>query len=91
MQRRVTIREPRSMSRFLFDPDTPRELSTVRLAASVTPATEEIVWLVDDEPVARVGYPHEARWQLKPGRHTIRARLAHSSDLSAPVTVVVDD
>ena len=90
-ERRVTIREPRSNSRFLFDPDTPRELSTVRLAASVTPATEEIVWLVDDEPIARVGYPHEVRWPIRPGRHTIRARLAHSGDVSAPVTVVVDD
>jgi penicillin-binding protein 1C len=90
-ERRVTIREPRSMSRFLFDPNTPRELSTVRLAASVTPATEEIVWLVDDEPIARVGYPHEVRWPLRPGRHTIRARLAHSGDVSAAITVVVDD
>jgi penicillin-binding protein 1C len=90
-ERRVTIREPRPMSRFLFDPDTPRELSTLRLAASVVPATEEVVWLVDGEPIARVGYPHEARWPLTPGQHTIRARLAHSGDMSAPVTVVVDD
>ena len=79
------------MSRYLFDPNTPPELSTLRLAASVTPATEEIVWLVDDEPIARVPYPHEVRWQLKPGQHTIRARLAHSRDISAPVTVMVDD
>lgn len=91
IERRVTIREPRSMSRYLFDPDTPRELSTVRLAASVTPATEEVVWLVDNEPIARVGYPHEVRWPLTPGRHTIRARLAHSGDVSAPVIIVVDD
>lgn len=90
-ERRVAIREPRSSTRFLFDPDTPRELSTVRLAASVTPATEEVVWLVDDEPFARVGYPHEVRWPLRPGRHVIRARLAHSGDISAPVTVTVDD
>jgi penicillin-binding protein 1C len=90
-ERRIAIREPRSMSRFLFDPDTPHELSTVRLSASVAPLTEEVVWLLDNEPIARVGYPHEVRWALTPGRHTIRARLAHSGDLSAPVTVVVDD
>jgi penicillin-binding protein 1C len=90
-ERRVSIREPRTMSRFLFDPDTPRELSTVRLSASVKPLTEEVVWLVDNEPIARVGYPHEVRWALIPGRHTIRARLSHSGDMSAPVTVVVDD
>ena len=90
-ERRVTIREPRSLSRFLFDPDTPPELSTVRFSAPVTPRTEEIVWLVDNVPIAQVGYPHELRWSLGPGQHTIRARLAHSGDVSASVTIVVDD
>jgi penicillin-binding protein 1C len=90
-ERRVVIREPRPLSRFLLDPDTPPELSTVRFSAAVKPATEKIIWLVDGEPIAQVGYPHEVRWPLKPGRHTIRARLAHSADVSAAVTVVVDD
>ncbi|MFT3709784.1 MAG: hypothetical protein QM817_19315 [Archangium sp.] len=88
---KIAIKEPRTKSRFLFDPDTPRELSTVRFSASVTPATEEVVWLVDDEPVARVGYPHELRWHLSPGKHVIRARLAQSGMTAAAVTVTVDD
>lgn len=88
---RVAIREPRTQSRYLFDPDTPRELSTVRFAASVSPANEEIVWLVDGTPVGRVGYPHELRWPMTPGRHVIRARLAHSGETTAAVTVTVDD
>lgn len=87
----VRVDEPRPRSRYLYDPNTPPELNTVRFAATVTPATEEIVWLVDDAPVAKVGYPHELRWTLPPGRHVIRARLAQSAQLSAPVTVVVDD
>jgi penicillin-binding protein 1C len=90
-ERRVAIREPRPRSRYLFDPDTPRELSTVRFSASVSPATEDVVWLVDGAPVARVGYPHEVRWHLAPGTHVIRARLANGAEASAPVTVVVDD
>lgn len=89
--RRVAIREPRHRSRYLFDPDTPRELSTVRFSARVSPATEDVVWLVDGMPVARVGYPHELRWHLPPGTHVIRARLAQSGDSSPPVTVVVAD
>ncbi len=89
--RRVAIREPRARSRYLFDPETPRELSTVRFSAAVTPATEEVVWLVDGLPVARVGYPHELRWHLPPGTHVVRARLAQGAEVSAPVTVVVDD
>ncbi|MBL8919156.1 MAG: penicillin-binding protein 1C [Myxococcaceae bacterium] len=89
--RTVRIREPAPASRYLFDPDTPRELSTVRLAAAVQPATEEVVWLVDGAPVARVGYPHEARWPIAPGVHVIRAVLAGGREVSAPVRIVVDD
>lgn len=88
---KLAVTEPRPRSRYLVDPNTPPELNTVRFAASVTPADEEIIWLVDDTPVAKVGYPHELRWSLAPGRHVIRARLARSAVASAPVTVTVDD
>jgi penicillin-binding protein 1C len=88
---KISIREPRAKSRYLFDPDTPRELSTVRFSAAVSPASEEIVWLVDGAPVGKVGYPHELRWHLAPGTHVIRARLAQSGETTAAVTVTVDD
>jgi penicillin-binding protein 1C len=88
---KVSIQEPLPRSRFLFDPDTPAEFSTVRLAAKVTPATEDIVWLVDGEPVGRVGWPHELRVALAPGKHVIRAALARTPVESAPVSVTVDD
>lgn len=89
--RAVRIREPTPASRYLFDPDTPRALSTLRLSAVVQPATEEVVWLVDGVPVARVGYPHEARWPVEPGPHVIRAVLAGGREASAPVRITVDD
>jgi penicillin-binding protein 1C len=91
VEARIAIREPRPKSRFLFDPDTPRELSTVRFAATVTPANEEVVWLVDGTPVGRVGYPHELRWHLTPGKHVIRARLSQSGTTSSGVTIEVRD
>lgn len=87
----VSIQEPAPRSRFLFDPDTPAEFSTVRLAAKVRPASEEVVWLVDGAPVGQVGWPHELRVALPPGRHVIRAALARSPVESAPVSVTVDD
>jgi penicillin-binding protein 1C len=90
-RRRVQIQEPRDRSRYLFDPDTPRELAGVRLWARVSPSTEDVVWLVDGEPIGKVAWPHELRAALKPGTHVIRAALAHGVELSAPVTVVVDD
>ena len=44
-------------ARYLYDPDTPREYSTVRLSAAVTPANEDRLarrW----DAVAQVGWPH---------------------------------
>lgn len=91
VQPKIAIREPRPQARYLFDPDTPREYSTVRLAATVTPSSEEIVWVVDEVPIARVPYPHEARIALLPGRHVIRAAFASRPQKSGPVAIVVDD
>lgn len=86
----VRIREPHHRSRYLADPDTPEELSTVRLAASVVPRSETIEWIVDGQPLARVGFPHEARLPLTPGPHTIRAAIVGRAIESAAVTIVVD-
>jgi penicillin-binding protein 1C len=91
LEPKVAIREPRGMVRLLYDPDTPAQASTLRLEAEVTPSTEPIVWMVDGVPVATVGYPHEFRWSVQPGQHTITAAMVHRPLVSQPVTVVVDD
>ena len=88
---KVAIREPRGTVKLLFDPDTPAALSTLRLEAEVTPSTEPIVWLVDGVPVATVAYPHEYRWSVTPGRHTITAAMSRHAEVSQPLTVVVED
>jgi penicillin-binding protein 1C len=85
----VTITEPRDKVRYLWDPDTPERYATIRLAALAHPPEEEVVWLVDGQPVARVGWPHETRWPLFPGTHTIRAALARADVVSRPVTITV--
>ncbi|MBI3181216.1 MAG: transglycosylase domain-containing protein [Myxococcales bacterium] len=87
----VAIAEPKDRARFLFDPNTPAEVSTLRLSAKVIPPTERVVWLVDGAPVARVGHPHELRWPLEKGTHVIQAMLDGRPFGSRPVTVVVDD
>ncbi|MFY0569802.1 penicillin-binding protein 1C [Archangium lansingense] len=91
LEPKVAIREPKGTVRLLYDPDTPASASTLRLAADVTPSTEPIVWMVDGVPVAEVGYPHEFRWSLRPGQHVITAAMVHRSQVSQPVTVVVED
>jgi hypothetical protein len=87
----IAITEPRDGGRYLWDPDTPPDSASIRLAARVQPADEEIVWLVDGVPVGRVGWPHTLRWPLQPGRHVIEARMARTSDASRPVRVTVID
>ncbi|MBN2498521.1 MAG: penicillin-binding protein 1C [Deltaproteobacteria bacterium] len=88
---RLRVTEPRDGSRYVFDPDTPTDYATVRLAAEVEPADRPIVWLVDGVPVARVDYPYEHRWSLSPGVHSIRAAMLNSRQVSEPVTIVVRD
>ena len=88
---RIEITAPRNRSRYLLDPDAPTGFSSVRLAAEVTPSTEEIVWIVDGVPVARVGYPHEYRWSLSPGVHTVTAAMIRRGESSDPITLIVAD
>jgi penicillin-binding protein 1C len=85
----VRIREPHNRARYLWDPGTPPESSTLRFAAEVSPAEEEVVWLVDGTPVAKVAYPHEYLWPLAPGLHTVVAALAHRGRASEPITLTV--
>jgi penicillin-binding protein 1C len=88
---KITITEPRSLGRYLFDPDTPADSSALRFSARVEPPGEELVWEVDGVPVARTMYPYSIRHTLDPGHHTITARLARRSESSRPVMVDVVD
>jgi len=87
----LRIREPRAGARYLWDPETPPEASGIRLSARATPADQEVVWIVDGSPVARVRWPHELHWALAPGRHTVAAALAGRPVSAGPVTVFVEN
>ncbi|HSM92485.1 MAG TPA: penicillin-binding protein 1C [Anaeromyxobacteraceae bacterium] len=87
----VALVEPRAGSRFLVDPEAPKELSTIRFAARVAPADEPVVFLVDGVPVAKVGYPHEFRWPAEKGSHVVAAALARRPAVSREVRIVVGD
>jgi penicillin-binding protein 1C len=87
----VAVTEPRVAARYLFDPDTPREFSTIRFAANVSPPTAQIIWVVDGQPVAQVGYPHHLRWSMQRGPHSVRAELAGHPTRSQAITFFVAD
>lgn len=90
-QASITLVEPRPKARYLWDPDTPPEAASIKLAARVFPADEPVVFLVDGIPVATVDWPHETRWPLSPGTHVITAALARQDVRSDPVRVIVDN
>ena len=86
----VVLTEPEAGVRYAFDPDTPPAFATIRLAAEVEGAADEdVVFLVDGIPVARVGFPHEARWTLSTGEHVVQAVLARRAVTSSAVTIHV--
>jgi penicillin-binding protein 1C len=89
----IALVEPKAGVRYAFDPDTPAAFATIRLAAQVDGTgggvNDDVVFLVDGDPVARVPFPHETRWTITPGRHTIQAVLAAQSVASAPVVITV--
>jgi penicillin-binding protein 1C len=87
----VVLLEPRPSARFLVDPESPRELSTIRFAARVSPADEPVVFLVDGVPVAKVAYPHVFRWPAERGTHVVSAALARRRAESRSVRIVVAD
>ena len=72
---RVKITSPESGAILIRDPETPPALSTVELAADVSPASRQIVWSVDGKPYVLADYPEPARWPLRPGPHVIEARV----------------
>jgi penicillin-binding protein 1C len=87
----VTLVEPRDGTRYALDPESTGGHGSVRLRAVVDgdPVTDEVVFLVDGEPVGMAAGPHEVRWSLSPGRHTIQAVLAMGGAASAPIAVTV--
>ena len=76
--------------RLFFDPETPRELNTLSFRAQVEPAVPQLVWYVDDRPVATVSAPYTHRWRLEPGEHVVQARVAFSAARSRRVRLVVE-
>ncbi len=85
----IAIEEPVNGSVFRFHPDAPRQLQSVALRASVTPAVPEIIWYVDGEPFQKVSYPYTTRWHLRAGSHALQARFPHADIQSNIITITI--
>jgi len=72
---RVRITSPENGALLIRDPETPETMSTLELAATISPAARQILWSVDGRPFTVSDYPAPARWPLRPGTHVIEARV----------------
>jgi hypothetical protein len=63
----VVVTHPRDKDVFIVEPGYRRGTQSVQLTAEVDPSVPELVWLVDGERVAAVGWPYEATWPLTRG------------------------
>ena len=87
---RLTIVTPAPNTHLWRNPEAPPALDRLVLRASTEPKVAQIVWLVDDRPLAVAAPDVPVYWKLTPGRHRFQIRLPLQSDMSRPVTVVVE-
>ncbi len=83
----VVVTHPRDKDVFIVEPGYRRGTQSAQLTAEVDPSVPELVWLVDGERVAAVGWPYEASWPLTRGAHRVEA--AWGAQRSQPVRIEV--
>jgi penicillin-binding protein 1C len=83
----VAVSFPLAGDVFVIEPGYDRRTQTLPLAASIDPPEDEVTWIVDGSPVAKVAWPYRADWPLAPGRHEVA--VAAGGVRSAPVTFEV--
>ncbi len=79
----LVITSPRQAEVYLLEPGYDRATQSLQLRGEVHPALPGIAWLVDGQQVAAVGWPYEATWQLRPGRH--RLQMVAGGKASDPI------
>lgn len=83
----LAVLAPTDGDAFVLSPDLPRRYQSLELRCAVPGGPAEVTWLVDGEPLARVGAPFAARWELAPGAH--RFEVVAGDARSRPVVVSV--
>jgi len=86
----VRIAYPASGSRFVIDPDTPRELQRLEVQIVAPGSAREASLRVDGKQVATVHPPMVVSWRLEPGAHELVA-VAGGAESSVVRVNVRDD
>jgi penicillin-binding protein 1C len=69
---KIQITSPDDGDIFKIDPVLRPEFQTLLLECIVEGGFNKVTWLVDGVPIAIVGPPFRARWQLKRGEHVVQ-------------------
>jgi len=85
----LSIVSPADGLRLIRLPGVAPRLQSIALRADTGGKPVQVVWFVNDVPVATGDDRHVPRWPLEPGRHMFRAQIAGTLAFSAPVTVTV--
>ena len=87
---RLTIVAPGPDTHVWRNPEAPPALDRLVLRATSEPKVAQIVWLVDDRPLAVAPPEMPVTWALTPGRHRFQIRLPLQEGVSRVVSVVVE-
>ena len=87
---RLAIAAPADNSHFWRNPETPPALDRLALKAVVEPHVPQVVWYVDDEPLAISDPDTPVLWPIRPGTHRFQLRLPLQDAVSATARVVVE-
>ncbi|MBT7445857.1 MAG: glycosyl transferase [Methylococcales bacterium] len=71
----IKITSPIDNSRLFLSPDTPAEQQTISLRLHTSEVVKQILWSIDGKPYQLTKDPHQTRWVLQPGIHTITATI----------------
>jgi len=85
----VLITEPLNGSRYIMNASIPAYLQTIVLRAAVEPLIPKLDWYINGLKYQSSSPPHQIRWQLQPGKHSIQARFPNAKITSEPIIIEV--
>jgi penicillin-binding protein 1C len=87
---RLAIATPQENTHIIRNPETPADLASLALTASVDPAPPQLLWYVDGRPYRLAAPAESVRWPLQAGLHKFQVRIPNRGIASPVVTVRVD-
>jgi len=87
---RLAITAPQDSMHIIRNPETPADLASLALTASVTPVPPQLLWYVDGQPYRLATATESVRWPLQAGLHKFQVRIPNRGIASPVVTVQVD-